>query len=407
MRRKFFYTLILLSCFCNCYAQKLHKAIFVIVDGVPADLMETIHLPTIKEIQKQGAYLHSYVGGEKGAYSQSPTISAVGYNSLLTGTWAHKHNVWGNSGKNIDSINYHYPSIFKLFKEQFPQKKSALFSTWTDNRTKLIGNQVALDIVYDGFEKDTLRFPHDKNSYYIHAIDNEVATQAAYSIRTEAPDLSWVYLQFTDDVAHRYGYSDSLTEAVKLMEKQINKIWEAVKYRQKNYNEKWQVWITTDHGRDKTGKHHGGQSVQERSTWIVSNQNLPIYFLQNGTAIVDILPTIAAFLKIQIPVNVQRELDGQSLLKKPSLNTVNMKHSNASLNISWKALQKKGKVKIWVTTTNQFKLGGNDEYRLMANVDLKKENATVDLSTMPSSFYKVVIEAPGTSLNRQIILKND
>jgi len=191
------------------------------------------------------------------------------------------------------------------------------------------------------------------------------------------------------------------------MEKQINKIWEAVKYRQKNYNEKWQVWITTDHGRDKTGKHHGGQSVQERSTWIVSNQNLPIYFLQNGTAIVDILPTIAAFLKIQIPVNVQRELDGQSLLKKPSLNTVNMKHSNASLNISWKALQKKGKVKIWVTTTNQFKLGGNDEYRLMANVDLKKENATVDLSTMPSSFYKVVIEAPGTSLNRQIILKND
>jgi len=175
---------------------------------VPADLMETIHLPTIKEIQKQGAYLHSYVGGEKGAYSQSPTISAVGYNSLLTGTWAHKHNVWGNSGKNIDSINYHYPSSFKLFKEQFPQKKSALFSTWTDNRTKLIGNQVALDIVYDGFEKDTLRFPHDKNSYYIHAIDNEVATQAAYSIRTEAPDLSWVYLQFTDDVAHRYGYSD-------------------------------------------------------------------------------------------------------------------------------------------------------------------------------------------------------
>lgn len=75
----------------------------------------------------------------KGGYSETPTISAVGYNSLLTGTWVNKHNVFGND---IKAPNYNYPTIFRLFKNQFPNKKTAVFSTWEDNRTKLIGENL-------------------------------------------------------------------------------------------------------------------------------------------------------------------------------------------------------------------------------------------------------------------------
>ncbi|UKJ07772.1 hypothetical protein [Solitalea lacus] len=53
--------------------------------------------------------------GEKGGYSETPTISAVGYNSLLTGVWFNKHNVPDNDIKNP---NYNYQKIFRLFKEQ-------------------------------------------------------------------------------------------------------------------------------------------------------------------------------------------------------------------------------------------------------------------------------------------------
>ena len=57
-----------------------------------------------------------------------------------------------------------------------------------------------MDFAFDGMEKDTMRFPHDKQSGYIRKIDSVVAGKAASYIRQNAPDVSWVYLEFSDDM---------------------------------------------------------------------------------------------------------------------------------------------------------------------------------------------------------------
>jgi predicted AlkP superfamily pyrophosphatase or phosphodiesterase len=261
----------------GCNDEPQPKVLFVIVDGIPADVLENTATPVLDAISGETGYTRSYVGGAVGEASESPTISAVGYNHLLTGTWSNKHNVWGND---IVAPNYDYWDIFRIAKEHDASLQTAIFSTWTDNRTKLIG---------DGLD--------------------------AAGGKNHGPDLSWVYLQYTDDVSHGYGDGPEFTAAVQMMDVMMGEIWSAVQHRQSSFNEDWLVIVTTDHGRDaETGSDHGGQTDRERTTWIVTNsQNLNERFAATP-AIVDILPSIAAHMKLDMPADIREQLDGQSFI---------------------------------------------------------------------------------------------
>jgi predicted AlkP superfamily pyrophosphatase or phosphodiesterase len=295
------------------------KAVFIIVDGIPPDALERTPTPALDAISAEGAYTRAYVGGTVGEESESPTISAVGYNSLLTGTWANKHNVWDNS---VENPNYAYWDIFRIAKADNPRLVTAIFSTWLDNRTRLVGDGLdeagghKIDYHFDGFELDTDRFPHDEAGDYIRQIDAIVVEEAARYIREVGPDLSWVYLQHTDDVAHRYGDGPEFTAAVRLMDSQIGAIWASIRERRASHDEGWLLLVTTDHGRDaQTGKEHGHQSDRERSIWIVTNsRRLNARFFENP-GIVDIMPSLADHLGLEIPEPVRAQLDGESFLK--------------------------------------------------------------------------------------------
>ena len=300
-------------------AETPRKAVFILLDGVPADVVERVPTPALDEIAAAGGYARAHVGGELGGRTETPTISAPGYMSLLTSTWANKHNVRGNSNQ---SPNYAYWNLFRIVESVDSSRKTALFSTWLDNRTVLVGEgrpgagDFRLDHAVDGFERDTVAFPHDPASRYIMAIDERVTAEAAAYIAEKGPDLSWVYLQHTDDAGHAHGDTEAFFTAVREADARVGRIWEAVKKR-RALGEDWMIVVTTDHGRDaRTGKGHGGQSSRERTTWIVTNKSdLDARFTRGAAAIVDIAPSILQHLRIAAPAAVAKEMEGVSFLR--------------------------------------------------------------------------------------------
>ena len=380
------------------------KALFIILDGISADVIEKVNPPALADIAKEGGYTRAYVGGGAGTYSETPTISAVGYNSLLTGTWANKHNVWDNK---IEDPNYHYKTIFSIAEEFNPELHTAIFSTWTDNRTKLVGenlsqtNTIKLDYKFDGLELDTIKYPHDGQSDYIHRIDEAVADEAARYVAKEGPDLSWVYLQFTDDMGHRHGDSEKFYEAIRIADEQVGRIWKAIKERERKFDEDWLIVVTTDHGRDSTsGKHHGGQSPRERLTWIYTNaDNLNERFKQTP-AVVDIMPSICNHINIPIPDHLMRELDGVPFIGEIDFSNLTAASKEGKIILRWKSLSQDADAKadVLVSETNQFKEGGKDEYKKIGEVAIADEEFSFDADSN-AAFYKILMKGPHHYMN--------
>lgn len=384
-------------------AAQQKKLVFIILDGIPARDLERVETPNLDQIASQGGYARAYTGGKAGGFSESPTISAVGYNSVLTGTWANKHQVWGNG---IESPNYQYWTIFRHLKEARSDAKTAIFSTWQDNRTKLLGENLpqtgylTLDRAVDGLELDTLRYPHDNLSDYIHQIDQKVAQEAAAYLSTQGPDLTWVYLQYTDDMGHKFGRSEALDAAIRKADAQVGLIWQAIQQRQQK-GEDWQLWVTTDHGRkEPEGKDHGGQSEAEREVWIASSASgLNAHFFSGKASLVDLLPSFFRFYNLVVPEYREQELDGYPLTGPLAFTELSLVGRGKNQKLTWTAHAEKDLLRVYWSPTDHFSEGGQDEYFFLGEVSSNEQQFALPPELGKRSFFKVLVVGKHHSAN--------
>jgi predicted AlkP superfamily pyrophosphatase or phosphodiesterase len=404
MRLIFF---VLLSMLAGISGAAQKKAVFIIVDGISADVLEKLETPNLDDISNRGGYTRAWLGGMAGGYSESPTISAVGYNHLLTGTWSNKHNVWDND---IQAPNYHYWNIFRIAKQSRPELKTAIFSSWTDNRTKLVGEGLPeagnfkFDIAVDGFELDTVRFPPTEDRKFMFDIDEHVSKEAASFIETDGPDLSWVYLEYTDDIGHMFGDSPQYEDAIRKADVQVGRIWEAIKRREQKTGERWMILVTTDHGRDAaTGKDHGGQTQRERTTWIVTNANGLNAHFKETPATTDIMPSILRFMEIEIPEAIAEELDGVPFLGPVSISNLKATRKGSAIEMTWKAIDPGGEATISYAMTNNFSTGKKDQYQLAGTTKVRKGAFILKGVPENSQVVKILVKAPHNTMNVWVV----
>lgn len=390
---------------------KQKKVVYIVTDGIPTDYIERLKPKSIFEIAKHGAYSQAYTGGEIGNYSQTPTISAIGYMNILTGTWMNKHNVNGNNNL---KPNYQYWSIFRIAKEQKKEFSTALYSSWSDNRTVLIGEKksetknLKIDYIFDGYELDKKKFPVLKDQLHIFRIDSLVAENASSCIKENAPDLNWVYLWYTDYAFHLYGDSKFCDKYVIKTDELIGKIWEAVKYREKFFDEEWLVIVTTDHGRNESGHSHGKQSHRERNVWISTNyKKVNEHFNKSDLSLVDINPTICKFMDFDVPKDVLFEQDGTPFIGKVDIKNLEVSYYDNNIIFNWDTVKRKStKVDIYMSPTNNFLKQGNDHWIKIGSVSSSKKEFIFNKNKYPKSkFYKFSFVSTNNHLNRWVICK--
>lgn len=295
----------------------IDKVLVVGMDGLRFDRLVAIDPPVLGALMSSGAYGTSKLPyGEPGApRTESPgevvpepapegpgirsrTDSGPGWSSIATGVWPDKHGVVDNgfSGAQFQK----FPDFLTRAKDARPDLATSAFFSWAAlDEHGAFGPAIDHRHVLDGF---ALTFA---------AADERLAAAAERHLAEAGPDLTFVYLGDTDEVAHELGaFCPEYAAALHTQDAYLGRLLDAVRSRPSR--ERWTVLVTTDHGHVDEGG-HGGVSDEERTVFVIANRlgdDLGGRSL-GAPRLVDVAPTALSLLGVA--VDPGWDLDGGAL----------------------------------------------------------------------------------------------
>jgi predicted AlkP superfamily pyrophosphatase or phosphodiesterase len=256
----------------------MKKVVLFLVDGMRPDGLEQAHTPVMNKLMELGAYTLN-------ARTVMPSMTLPCHMSLFHSVLPERHGV---------TTNIYTPQVrpvsglFEVIHQG--GLKAAAFYSWDELRD--ISRPGSLHTVFH------LKDSQDPNGLG----DTALIDLAKIWFSQNAFDFAYVYLGFTDNVGHEYGWmSGQYVQAIEHADQCIGRILESLPTGTT-------ILVTSDHGgHDQT---HGTPSPEDMTIpLIIQNSGLKGQ-LKEGISIMDIAPTIAKVLELKPP----KEWIGQSIV---------------------------------------------------------------------------------------------
>ncbi|KDN80982.1 alkaline phosphatase family protein [Kitasatospora cheerisanensis] len=260
------------------------KTLVIGIDGTRYDKLLTADAPNLKALIASGTTATSNLY----ANPLAPTLSGPGWSTIATGVWPDKHKVLDNAftGARFDL----YPDWASRLEAADPGNSTLVIGSW---------NPITAN-VFNGAAD--LRIPESEN-------DAKTASDAADFLAHGNPDAVFLHFDEVDEAGHSYGGTSSqYLAAIHGVDGLVGQVMAGLKSRPGYASEDWLVVLTTDHGHTDAGG-HGGNSANERQTWMVLNgRGYQAGAHRYDVKPVDIAPTV---LKHQgAPIDPAWGLDG-------------------------------------------------------------------------------------------------
>ena len=242
------------------------KAIIIGYDGCRADILaikgeENSAISTL--LDDGGSINLLYCGGVNYPETNTQdTSTAPGWCSILTGQWADVHGVTANDiPKSMDA-----KTLMTTLTEDGIIGSASFITKWAGHFSRKNATYLP-EVQYCQDHALPVTFNKCKDDAASHeAVMEEIADPAC-------SDFIFVIYEPTDSTGHGKGFSfnnpkykESFLEADAYGFETIS----AIKARDTYETEDWLIIVTSDHGGIKTG--HGGDSIQERMTFVVMNK---------------------------------------------------------------------------------------------------------------------------------------
>jgi hypothetical protein len=259
------------------------RLVFVLIDALRYDTsMKTDLMPTLNQLREQGASALMH--------SQAPSFSEPGYTTLLTGAWPEIND---GPALNLDYKDIHTFTQDNLFS-------SAHRNGW---KTAISG--------YYWFEKLVPQPAVDLKFYTPgedEAADQEVLQAALPWLKNNDAQLVLIHIDQVDYAGHHQGgpQSPNWDAAAKRADDMLAEIAATLDFSKDT------LVVLSDHGQINAGG-HGGQDpicLQEPFVIVGAGVNPGKY---QDIQMVDVAPTLAALLGINLPASTQGQVQTDML----------------------------------------------------------------------------------------------